>query len=169
MLPKSAVKLHCLIGVRHHTHIPAVSDLREADVPQMTAAATAFLAGQSWCARIVSVVPIFALAGVIGVYRCSLIPSHPDADVMVWVVVGDVPPAYLVHEPGDSWQDALAAYVHEMRRWVSLAEAGNQAGDDVIPVNVAPTAANAQLLASRLDFIQARLVDADPASVERDV
>src|SRR5262249_12740252 len=101
-----------------------MDNLRAADLPAMTAAATAFLAKQPWCSRVLSAVPIFAIAGVIGVFRCSLIPRQPDADVMVWVVVGDVPPAYIVHEPGDSWQDALAGYTSEMQRWVAAARAG---------------------------------------------
>jgi hypothetical protein len=88
---------------------------------------------------------------------------------MVWVVVGDVPPAYVVHEPGDSWQDALAGYVSEMQRWVDAVRVGQQPGDDIIPVNAPATTENAELLASRLGFIRTRLVDVDPASVESDV
>ncbi|MGH7648870.1 MAG: hypothetical protein ACREND_12185 [Gemmatimonadaceae bacterium] len=107
--------------------------------------------------------------GVIGAFRCSLIPRQPDADVMVWVVVGDLPPAYLVHEPGDSWQDALASYVTEMSLWVDAVRAGKQPGDDIIPVNVPATRENAGLLAQRLQFIQTRLVDVDPDSVGRDI
>ena len=87
---------------------------------------------------------------------------------MVWVVVGDVPSAYLVHEPGDSWQDALREYVAEMNSWVTAVRTGTSL-DDVIPVNAPPTMEYANMLASRLDFIQTRLVDVDPASVESDV
>src|SRR6185437_250404 len=133
------------------------------------AAATAFLAAQRWCGRVVSTVPVFVVEGVVGAFRCSLIPRQPDADVMVWVIVGDLPPAYLVHESGDSWQDALGGYVKEMRRWVDSVVAGKEPGADIIPVDTAPTRDNAALLASRLEFIQTRLVDAAPDSVANDV
>lgn len=146
-----------------------MANLRVTEVPAMTAAAMTFLAGQTWCSRVLSVVPVFAIAGVLGVFRCSLIPRQPDADVMVWVIVGDVPPAYIVHEPGDSWQDALAGYVSEMQRWVDAVRAGQQPGADIIPVDVPATSENADLLASRLGFIQTRLVDVDPTSVASDV
>jgi len=146
-----------------------MDSLRDADIPAMTAAATAFLAGQPWCSRVLSTVPVFAIAGVIGAFRCSLIPRQPEADVMVWVIVGDVPPAYIVHEPGDSWQDALAGYVSEMERWVDAVRAGQRPGDDVIPVNVPATSENADLLASRLGFIRTNLVEVDPDSVESDI
>jgi len=134
----------------------------------MKSAATAFLAEQPWCSRVISTVPVFAIAGI-GVFRCSLIPRHPEADVMVWVVVGDVPPAYIVHEPGDSWQDALAGYVSEMERWVDAVRAGQQPGDDIISVNVPATSESAEALASRLGFIRTNLVEVDPSSVKNDI
>src|SRR4051812_46141723 len=81
--------------------------------------ARAFLAAQPWVARVHNVTPVFAKHRVLGVFRCALIPSQPDADVMVWVVVGDIPTAYIAHEPGDSWQDALFGYVDEMERWIA--------------------------------------------------
>jgi hypothetical protein len=146
-----------------------MNSLRDADVAGMTSAATAFLAAQRWCGRVVSTVPVFVVEGVVGVFRCSLMPCQPDADVMVWVVVGDLPSAYLVHEPGDSWQDALGSYVSEMRCWVDVVLAGKEPGADIIPVDAPATRENAELLASRLEFIQTRLVAASPDSVANDV
>lgn len=87
---------------------------------------------------------------------------------MVWVVVGDLPPAYLAHEPGDSWQDALRGYVEEVALWVAAVRESSSL-DEVIPVNVAPTAEHADMLASRLEFIRVNLVEVDPDSVESDV
>jgi hypothetical protein len=138
----------------------------DTDVAALTSEARQFLARQRWCARVERVTPVFAIAGVLGVFRCSLVPSQPDADVMVWVVVGDLPPA--VHEPGDTWQDALRGYVEEMDLWVAAARAGASLAD-VIPVAAPPTPENAALLASRLDFIRTRLGDVDPDSIEGDV
>jgi hypothetical protein len=148
-------------------HSPDES-LRDNDLPELTQTAERFLAAQPWCARVRSVTPIFGISGVLGVFRCTLLPASPDADVMVWVIVGDLPPAYIVHEPGDGWQDALYGYVGEMRRWVEAVRAGESL-DEIIPVNASPTTENAALLASRLDFIQKNLLDVDPDSVESDV
>ena len=141
---------------------------RDLTVAALTTDATQFLAAQRWVARVHNVTPVFAIEGVLGVFRCGLIPSQPDADVMVWVVVGDLPPAYLVHEPGDSWQDALDIYTTEMGRWVDAVRTGG-ALDDIIPVNVPPSREHADMLASRLEFIRTRMVEVDPATVERDV
>jgi len=150
-----------------YTDIPLPSS-DSTDVATLAAAAEHFLAEQRWCGSVLRVTPVFAIAGVLGVFRCSLIPSDPAADVMVWVVVGDLPPAYLVHEPGDSWQDALRGYVEEMGQWVAAARTGSSV-EDFIPVNVPPTPEYADLLASRLTFIQTRLVEVDPDSAASDV
>jgi hypothetical protein len=56
-----------------------------------------------------------------------------------------------------------------MSLWVDAVRAGKQPGDDIIPVNGPATRENAELLAQRLQFIQARLVDVDPDSVASDV
>jgi hypothetical protein len=133
------------------------------------AAARAFLAAQPWCSKVHQVTPVFAIADVLGVFRCTLIPSRPDADVMVWVVVGDLPSAYIVHEPGDSWQDALIGYVTEMRRWVDAVKAGEHPGVNTIPTNMPQTFESAAALETRLDFIQSRLLDVDPSTVKNDV
>jgi hypothetical protein len=102
---------------------------------------------------------------VLGVFRVELRPAGAGADPTVWAVVGDVPPAYLAYEPGDTWQHGLRAYVDEMQAWVDAVRAG--AGvDDLIPVNVPPSAEYADMLASRLAFIRDRLLDASPVPPE---
>jgi hypothetical protein len=116
------------------------------EISALTERATTFLGEQPWCSRIVSMTPIFSRARILAVFRASLIPRQPGADVMVWVVVGDVPPATITHEPGDGWQDALAGYVKEMRRW-----------------------ANADKPSPRLEWIENELVDVDPRSVKNDI
>ena len=137
------------------------------DVPALTRGAEQFLAGQRWCARVLDVTPVFAIGGVLGVFRASLVPAQPAADPVVWLVVGDLPPAYLVLEVGDSWPEVLAGYVDEMREWVRAVRAGGDLSG-MIPVNVAPTTAHADLLERRLDFIVQHLL-AEPSIVSSDV
>lgn len=140
----------------------------DADLPTLTAAAESFLASQPWCASVLRVTPIFVIEGVIGVFRCSLITAHMDAEPMVWVIVGDLPSAHIAHEPGDSWQDAVRGYVEEMERWVEAVRDGKPV-DRLIPVDVPPTRDSADLLAPKLEFLRTNLVDVDPKSVRNDV
>jgi hypothetical protein len=138
------------------------------EVKALAAQARAFAEGFAWCERVTACEAGFAIAGVLGVFRVQLVPTPGrGADPVVWVVVGDVPPAYLAFEEGDGWQDALRGYVEEMQWWVDAVREGASL-DDLIPVNVPPTAEHADMLASRLAFIRERLVAVDPASLESD-
>ena len=117
-----------------------------ADIDALAERATKFLTDQPWCGRVLSMTPAFAQGSTIAVFRAALIPRQPDADVMVWVVVGELSAATVTHEPGDSWQDALASYVKQMRKWE-----------------------NADKDSSRLEWIEKELVDVDPRTVGNDV
>ena len=108
----------------------------------------------------------FAVAGVLGVFLVDIVPGE-GADPTVWVIVGDVPPAYVVHEPGDSWQDALRGYVGEMRAWRDAAAKGADVAE-LIPVNVPPTPQYVAMLSSRLDFLEHNLLDVPAESIEGD-
>ena len=142
--------------------------LRESGVPMLAREAESFLARHRWCACVSQVTPIFAITGVLGIFRCSLVPSDSRADAVVWVIVGDLPPAYIAYEVEDSWQDALRAYVEEMEEWVEGVRTGASL-DDVIPVNAPATPEHADMLASRLALIRTHLLEVDPNSVENDV
>ena len=90
----------------------------------MVAEAVAFLRGHRWCGHVHDVQLAFAIAGVVAVARVDLEPLSARAEPRVWVIAGDLPPAYIVYEEGDTWQDALRGYVYEMRRWAE-ADKGN--------------------------------------------
>lgn len=147
-----------------HPPMPPSSPAPMHSVASLTARARSFLDGQRWVSRVQSVTPVLAIEGDLGVFRCALIPSQPDADVMVWVVVGDLPSAWVPHEPGDSWQDALHGYVAELGRWVEAARSGAPV-DALVPVDLPPTAEHAERLATRLEHIRASFVDVDPDTV----
>ena len=114
------------------------------------------------------VVPV---SGFYWVERTGVAPDRDKSvwgtDPKVWVVLGDLPPAYLAFDEGDTWQDALRGYVEEMQQWVNAVRAGESL-EDVIPVNVSATREHADILATRLQFIRERLVSVDAASLESD-
>jgi hypothetical protein len=135
------------------------SKIRNPEVRGLADEAVRFLETHPWCVRVRSGELAFAVAGVVGVFKMSCEPTRPDVDSVLWVITGDLPPAYLVTDDAPDWQSALAAYVSEMRKWVAAVRDGASTAD-AIPVNVAPTAEHAELLDSRLDFIERELVAA---------
>jgi hypothetical protein len=86
--------------------------------------AKAFLLTHAWCVGIRNEYFGIGVGGVFAVFLFEIVPVGEDVDGLVWVVVGDVPSAYLsVRHCGDP-ASALAGYVAEMRAWVDAAKAG---------------------------------------------
>jgi hypothetical protein len=98
------------------------------------------------------------------------------ADPLVWVIVGDAPPAF-IDVSCRSGLDALQAYLFWMRKWIKAAKS-NQPLDDLMPVYyrgsvrpVPPSLAFAQQLEGRMDFIEQKVIPAwiqDDAPLSKD-
>lgn len=144
-----------------------VSEIEDPKVAAFARQAERFLADFRWCRRVIEAEVAWAAAGLLGVFRVRIDPAREDIDEVVWVVTGDLPPAYLAYDPRETWQDALRSYVGEMQRWVEAAKAGKTVSR-VIAVNVAPTPENAGRLESRLVFIRTHLLEVPAESLESD-
>jgi hypothetical protein len=147
--------------------VKPASDIANPEVAEMAVEATRFVAKQRWCARVTHCSLAFAIAGVVGVFRVDLEVAVSAAEPRVWVVVGDLPPAYIAYELDDTWQDALRGYVDEMQLWVDAVRE-DESLDDLIPVNVPATPEYAEMLAKRLAFLRDQLIDVDPNTLEGD-
>jgi hypothetical protein len=146
--------------------IPA-SKIQDVEVRELAEEAKTFAESHDWCQKVTAVRLAWAVAGVLGVFQVDLKPAQPDVDSTLWIVVGDIPPAYLVLDDAPTWRDALRGYVAEMSRWVHAVK-GGQPLDDVIPVAVAPSLEHAEMLAGRLAFIQTEFIEAAEGEVESD-
>ena len=99
--------------------------------------------------------------GVVAVFLAEANPPPAEGVDFVWLIVGDVPPAYIVIDECPDAAGALDAYIEEMERWVSAVLVG-KALDELIPVNAPPTCEWAERLRSRLVFLKTRiLIDGD--------
>jgi len=97
------------------------------------------------------------IGGVVGVFLVELAPAAPDVDPILWVVVGDLPPAYLSAEDAPEPDLALEVYIREMRRWVEAVTSGTDLAD-LIPVNAPPTIENAVDLEKRLNLLETEIL-----------
>ena len=116
-----------------------------------------YLASFKWCAGILESYHGVVIPGVLGVFLFKIMPARQEVDEVLWVVVGDLPPAYLVTDDASTPEEALREYVREMRAWAAAALSGESV-EDLIPVNVPPTKEYATMLTSRLDFLERRIV-----------
>jgi hypothetical protein len=119
--------------------------------------ARSYLGRLSWCGSIADEYFGLGVGGIVGVFLFKIIPTAPDVDDWLWVIVGDLPPAYIVTDEARNPAAALEAYVGEMQRWVSAAEKGDSVSD-LIPVNVPPTPENSQRLRKRLTFLDREIL-----------
>ena len=143
-----------------------IAEIENPEVQEFAHRAIAFVRDFRWCREVTACTLGFAVAGVLGIFRVALVPGE-GADPTVWVIVGDVPPAYLWFDTADSWQDALRGYVTEMRRWTEAAATGGDVSE-LVPVSVPPTPEYAAMLSGRLDFLERHLIDVDRESLEGD-
>jgi hypothetical protein len=146
--------------------IPA-SQIKNPEVREFAAEAESFVASQRWCRRVSGVRLAWAVAGVLGVFQVDLVAAETGVDPTLWVVVGDIPPAYLVLDETPTWREALQGYVAEMSRWVHAVRNGLPL-DDVIPVAAEPSQEHAEMLAGRLAFIETEIIEAADGEVESD-
>lgn len=112
-----------------------------------------YLLSFAWCQSIDSRYFGAGIGGIVGIFFFGIRPNGPGVEDWLWVIVGDLPSAYLVIRECKSPSEALSAYIWEMKRWVKLAENGHTS-HDVIPVNVPATPEWAKELGSRLEFLQ---------------
>jgi hypothetical protein len=123
--------------------------------------ATAFLTAFRWCAGVKESFLAFDIGYPLGVFLFCIEPRLIGVDDILWVVVGDCPPAFLVCDVAPDWIGALRRYVYEMQRWVEAVRTGKSV-HGIIPVNVAPTLEHADMLSKRLGFLQDHYLDGKP-------
>jgi hypothetical protein len=119
-----------------------------------------YLLGTGYWLRVERLEHGLGVEGVFGVFRAEAEPAAPHIDREVWVVVGDLPPLYLVTDDIDTPEEALTAYIDHRRAWVDAVRA-NLSVADLAPVNVEPTREWAAALASRLRLLEEFLAEED--------
>jgi hypothetical protein len=76
-----------------------------------------------------------------------------------WVVLGDLPSCYLVTDDAPDAVSALQVYCDLMTDWVRAVQSG-AVDESVFPVRAPPTPEAAQLLATRIECLQATVIPA---------
>jgi hypothetical protein len=143
-----------------------VSNLTDPEQIALAEEATNFLTAFHWCVNVRESYLAFDCSYIIGVFLFHIEPRLLGVDEFLWVVVGDGPPAFLVCDKAPDWHSALQCYVYEMQRWVDAVRAGGSL-QDIIPVNVSPTLEYADMLSTRLRFIQDHFIDDKPFPNDR--
>ncbi len=112
-----------------------------------------YLLSFKWCLCIKEEYYGFGIGGVIAVFFFKIEPLNEEIDEWLWVVTGDIPPAYIDTFNCNNCFQALFNYVEIMNEWVKAIK-NNNSVDERLPVNVPPTIEWANNLELRLKFIE---------------
>lgn len=137
-------------------YLSSISEEREATL-KLYQEATGYLTFFSWCKCIKSAYVGILVPGVVGVFLFEIEPNRDGVDSWIWVIVGDLPPAYITCEDSPNPACALDAYIGAMSEWVSAAHSGASVAS-LIPVNVAANVENADALDKCLKFLDERIL-----------
>lgn len=109
----------------------------------------------NWCNDAADEYFCFGIGGVIQIFLFRVVrvlEQEKAVEEWLWVIVGDLPSAYLVTDDDKSPHDALLTYCNLMKDWVATVQSGGDLGQ-VYPVDAAPTEENASMLLTRVDFL----------------
>jgi len=113
---------------------------------------------QGWWPHIRSVRLGGGIGAVATVWLAELEPT-PGIDAWLWVVVGDLPSAYLVLDVSPDPISAFKTYAGMMRGWCTAVRAGRPLRDE-FPIEAPADAASADAIERRLDVLRTQVVPA---------
>ena len=119
----------------------------------MAEEAKQYLLSFNWCKAIQKGWFGWGVGGIVAVFLFEIDPENAAVDKVLWVIVGDLPPAYLVVNEISTPLDALKAYLALMQLWIATVRQGKST-EECIPVNSAPTPESADALEARLNFLE---------------
>ena len=105
-----------------------------------------------WCKSVRETYIGDCLGGIVAIVLFHIEPASADVDDWIWVVVGDLPPAYLAPAAAQPRQ-VLEDYIGQMATWVEAVRRGEPV-NELIPVNASPTREWADALDSRLRLLR---------------
>jgi len=125
---------------------------------EMAAEARDYIEDHEWCPPVASVHLAFGIGGVVAAFLVQFEDVIEDTDDdALWIVVGDLPSAYVIVEPGDDGDAALRRYCELMEDWTFNVLKGHSL-DESFPVEVEATQEHAEMLNQRIAFIRSEIL-----------
>ena len=133
-------------------NLPNISIDEKEEVLKLSAEATAYLNSFKWCRKINK----GYLCNAWGYRLCVFyfeIESVDQAINGMWIIVGDLPPAYVDRQYAVSPSQALGRYVTLMEDWIEHVKKGKSV-EECFPVHVEPIEKYADMLIQRTEKIK---------------
>lgn len=124
---------------------------------EMAVHARNYVTSFEWCLPITAMYLADGIGGIVAIFLVEFKGKIDGTDDRLWVVVGDLPPAYMVVELDDCAQEALERYCLLMDDWIAAVRDKGDFGN-VYPVSAPRTEEYAEALQSRLKFLREEII-----------
>ena len=113
-----------------------------------------YLSSFKWCNNILNGWLADGFGYILCIFYFEIEPAKDsNADDKVWVIVGDIPSAYLDTIEYKTANDALSFYCFLLVEWIEHVNAGKSI-EECYPINVPPTIEYAEMLSIRVNLIK---------------
>jgi len=131
------------------------SDIEHKDeVIEQSQRAIEYLTSFKWCKKILNGWVAKDFGYILGIFLFEIEPQkNSNADNKIWIIIGDIPPAYLDFEGYPTANDALNFYCFLMEEWIEHVNKRISI-KDCYPVNAPPTKKYAKMLQYKINIIK---------------
>lgn len=119
-----------------------------------------YLASFSWAKPVQETLLAFGVSRILALFLVRFVEPIKwagEEDKELWVVVGDLPPAYFGTDDSPDPAEALETYCVFMEDWADRVLLGEDL-ETAYPIAAAPTEEHARMLKSRIEFIRDEII-----------
>ena len=133
----------------------ARSDIEYKDeVLKLSELAGDYLNTFEWCEKIVKGWVVNDFGYILCIFYFEIETNRDsEADDHIWVIIGDLPTAYIDLISATTSKEALVHYCDLMEDWINCIKNG-QTVEDCYPISALPTLEHANMLQSRIELIK---------------
>ncbi|WP_300574806.1 hypothetical protein [Phenylobacterium sp.] len=132
----------------------------DAQLAELEAEARDYVGTRPWAKPISEMLLAFGVSRILALFLVRFdepISWEGEEDAELWVIVGDLPPAYFATDDSPNPAEALETYCIFMEDWADRVLNGDDL-EGAYPVAADPTEEHARMLKSRLEFIRQSVI-----------
>lgn len=123
----------------------------------MAQAARIYVESFDWACPIKDIHLTFGIGEVIAVFIVKFTSPLASGDTSIWVIIGDIPSAYMVADDIQTPQMAMEVYCDLMEDWANAVLDGSSLAD-IFPVRAEHCKENARSLLTRVGFLRKEVI-----------
>jgi len=123
----------------------------------MLSEARKYITSHDWCPKICEEYFGFGIGGIVAVFLFRFSEKIKETDDLLWILVGDLPSAYLVIDDIPNAMTALEVYCDLMEDWSNAILKGAPL-ENAFPVKVDPTEKHAKMLLKRVSLLRTDII-----------